>query len=95
MNVSTVPSCSPMNFSWSGLSCPQQHPPVYSPASLRVCEGCHKLFTVTGDYTVTEWGGAVCLGLNCSTYDVERDVDLTFEIEPWRVRRTAIGDGDE
>lgn len=65
------------------------------PATLMVCEGCGQLFTITGDQSVEDWGGAVCLGLECSTYDVERDVDLTFAIEPWRVRRDddpAFGD---
>jgi len=57
------------------------------PVTLMVCEGCHGLFTITGDQSVEGWGGAVCLGLTCSTYDVERDVDLTFEIEPWRIHR--------
>ena len=60
--------------------------------TLMVCDGCHQLFTITGDYSVKDWGGG-CLSLDCPTYDVERDVDLTFEIEPWRVRR--IGDSDE
>lgn len=58
--------------------------------TLMVCKGCGQLFTVTGDYSVEEWG-AGCLGLECSTYDVERDVDLTFEIEPWRIRRDEPG----
>ena len=58
-----------------------------NPATLMVCEGCRQLFTISGDQSVEGWGGAVCLGLECSTYDVERDVDLMFEIEPWRVRR--------
>ncbi len=55
--------------------------------TLMVCEGCGHPFTITGDHSVESWGGAVCLGLHCNTYDVERDVDLTLEIEPWRVRR--------
>ncbi|KKL94881.1 hypothetical protein LCGC14_1860260 [marine sediment metagenome] len=67
------------------------------PVTLMVCEGCGHLFTITGDHSVEDWGGAVCLGLDCSTYDVERDVDLTFEIEPWRIRRddAAIGGDDD
>ncbi len=58
--------------------------------TLMICEGCHHPFTITGDQSVEEWGGAVCLGLDCTTYDVTRDVDLTLAIEPWRVRRDGL-----
>lgn len=49
-----------------------------------VCSSCGYLFTVTGDIDPETWGTG-CLAETCDSYDVERDVDLMFEIEPWRI----------
>ena len=55
--------------------------------TVMVCESCGSIFTVTGDQSLETWGGAVCLAETCDSYDVDRDVDLMFEIEPWRIQR--------
>lgn len=64
-----------------------------TPVTVFVCEACHALFSVTGDVDPATFGNA-CLGLECDSYDVERDVDLMFEVEPWRIRRDA-GESNE
>ena len=51
-----------------------------------VCDRCGYIFTVTGDIDPDEWGTG-CLAETCDSYDVTRDVDLMFEIEPWRIKR--------
>jgi len=51
-----------------------------------VCQSCNQLFTVTGEHTPESWGNG-CLDVECDSYDVDRDVDLMFEIEPWRIRK--------
>lgn len=56
--------------------------------TVMVCEACGSIFTVTGDTSLEQWGGAVCLAEECDSYDVTRDVDLMFAIEPWRVEVT-------
>lgn len=65
------------------------------PVTVMVCEACGSLFTVTGDKSLEQWGGAVCLAEECDSYDVTRDVDLMFDIEPWRIRRDDDAIGDE
>lgn len=57
------------------------------PVTVMVCQACGSLFTVTGDTSLEQWGGPVCLAEECESYDVTRDVDLMFGIEPWKVRR--------
>ena len=51
-----------------------------------ICESCLLIFAVTGDVDPETFGNA-CLGLDCDSYDIDRDVDLMFEIEPWRIVR--------
>lgn len=51
-----------------------------------VCSSCGQIFTVTGDIDPKTFGTG-CLSVSCDSYDVERDVDLMFEIEPWRIKR--------
>ena len=57
-----------------------------TPITVFVCSTCYLIFTVTGDHTDEEWGTG-CTLPDCDSYDVERDVDLTFEIEPWRIHK--------
>lgn len=54
--------------------------------TVMACSSCGLLFTVTGEHTNDEWGTG-CLGETCDSYDVERDAGLTFDIEPFRIRR--------
>lgn len=56
-----------------------------------VCSTCGFLFTVTGDIDPDTWGTG-CLAESCDSYDVERDVDLMFEIEPWRIKPLPEGE---
>ncbi len=63
-----------------------------TPTSLHVCDTCGLLFTVCPPATNREWRTS-CLAEECESYDVTRDVDLMFEIEPWRIERdTPPGD---
>ncbi len=57
-----------------------------TPTSLHVCDSCGLLFTVCPPVTNTEWRTS-CLSEECASYDVTRDVDLMFEIEPWRIEK--------
>lgn len=57
-----------------------------TPVTVFVCSSCGALFTVTGDIDPESWGTG-CLSIDCNSYDVDRDVDLMFEIEPWRIRQ--------
>ena len=58
-----------------------------------ICDTCHQPFTVTGDINPRTWGRS-CLSVECDSYDVDRDVDVMFEIEPWRIQRDDSGKGD-
>jgi len=51
-----------------------------------VCVSCGRLFTVTGEHTSDSWGSG-CLDVTCDSYDVNRDADLMFVIEPWRIHK--------
>jgi hypothetical protein len=55
--------------------------------SAHVCDQCGREFTVCPAKEVGAVGWDGCLSPECPSYDVERDVDLMLEIEPWRVRR--------
>ena len=55
--------------------------------SLHVCDACHQPFTVCPQIIEGEAGWENCMSRGCDSYDVDRDVDLMFEIEPWRVRK--------
>ena len=57
-----------------------------------VCDVCGQVFTVCPPPTVEQFGES-CLSLDCDSYDVERDADLMFEIEPHRIHRNE-GDRD-
>jgi len=59
--------------------------------TVMVCDKCGFVFTVTGDISEDTFG-AGCLDETCESYDVDRDVDLMFEIEPWRISR---GEGEQ
>ena len=50
-----------------------------------VCDECGQVFTVCPP--PSDAYGVSCLSIECESYDVERDVDLMFEIEPHRIRR--------
>lgn len=54
--------------------------------TLFICSECGSLFSVTGDINPSSWGTG-CLAFNCASYDVERDADLMFEVEPWKIKR--------
>lgn len=58
-----------------------------------VCGSCSAVFTVGGEHTTESWGDG-CLDITCDSYNVERDVDLMFEIEPWRIHRAAWTTGE-
>ncbi len=61
-----------------------------------VCDTCGKPFSVTAAVDHEAWGGN-CLDEECPSYDVDRDVDLLFGIEPWKVKDVVIDvviDGD-
>ncbi len=64
----------------------------WTPTSLHVCDTCGRLFTVCPPESDDSFGKS-CLSEECDSYDVTRDVDLMFEIEPWRIERdTPQGD---
>jgi hypothetical protein len=49
--------------------------------SVHVCTSCGDTFTVCPPRDGEPgWDG--CLALGCPSYDVERDADLMFEVEP-------------
>ncbi len=58
-----------------------------TPVGVHQCSTCGHYFTTcpTTDQRDPYWQD--CLSLECDSYDVERDVDLMFEIEPWKIRR--------
>ena len=58
-----------------------------SPISVHVCESCHLIFTVCPPTSDKQFGKS-CMTPDCESYDVNRDVDLMFEIEPWRIQKT-------
>lgn len=57
-----------------------------TPNSLHACDTCQEPFSVCPVAEDVPWGGS-CLGLECDSYDVTRDVDLIFDLEPWRIRQ--------
>ena len=59
--------------------------------SVHVCEACHLIFTVCPTATDKKFGKG-CMTPGCATYDVHRDADLMFGIEPWRIKREALID---
>ena len=60
-----------------------------TPVGVHRCDSCSRWFTVCPDDTSADAQWAGCLAETCDTYDVTRDVDLMFEIEPWRIRRAG------
>lgn len=55
-----------------------------SPVSTHRCAACGRTYTVCPPY-IGDFRG--CQEITCASYDVERDVDLMFAIEPWRIIR--------
>lgn len=49
-----------------------------TPVSCHICESCGHPFTVCPPRTVEQWGTG-CLGDECPSYDITRDVDMFFE----------------
>lgn len=51
-----------------------------TPVTMFSCPGCNTTFTVcpaVPDDKLDQWSG--CLGIDCSTYDPDRDADKLFE----------------
>lgn len=51
------------------------------------CDTCGQWFTVCPDDPEKDDDWKNCLAETCDSYDVTRDVDLMFEIEPWRIHK--------
>ena len=58
-----------------------------TPVSVHQCEVCGHWVTLCPAVDQRDPDWQVCLSFDCASYDVERDADLTFEIEPWRIRK--------
>ena len=58
-----------------------------TPVSIHQCETCGRWVTLCPAVKQRDPAWQNCLALNCDSYDVTRDVDLTWEIEPWKISR--------
>lgn len=61
-----------------------------TPVSAHVCQTCGAEFTVCPPVDDGRPGWDNCLAPECPSYDVTRDADLMFEIEPGLIRREPI-----
>lgn len=50
--------------------------------SVHVCGTCEQIFTLCPAVAPEDPGWDHCMDRGCDSYDVDRDVDLMFEIEP-------------
>ncbi len=62
--------------------------------SKHLCESCGSTFMLIPPQGPDDGWGEGCLGLGCASYDVTRDVDLMFEIEPRRIKKKEAWRGD-